>query len=224
MALRTDLNSAPVKPRDTLRVKLPVLEVFSRARMTDSAQRQPRYRFGLFEVFPDSGELWKHGHRIRFRSSRFGCFWRFSKGLANWFPARPFETGCGPELHFVEFDQSLRTTVTKLRQALGDEADNPRFIETVPKRGFRLAPVSVVASAASPEPAVSSLATSDKSAGTDAVTSLATAVRAASASARSTNRRWLYAAAAAVVVLAIASPFVFRRLFIRSQNFTRTTP
>jgi DNA-binding winged helix-turn-helix (wHTH) protein/tetratricopeptide (TPR) repeat protein len=181
--------------------------------MTDSAQRQPRYRFGLFEVFPDSGELWKHGHRIRIQEQPFRLLLALLEKPGELVSRETIRDRLWPENTFVEFDQSLGTAVTKLRQALGDEADNPRFIETVPKRGFRfLAPVSVVAPAASPEPVVTARAASDKSAGTDAVPSLATDVPAASESARSTNRRWLYAAVAAVVVLAIASPLVFRRL------------
>jgi DNA-binding winged helix-turn-helix (wHTH) protein len=47
-----------------------------------------------------------------------------------------------PEDTFVDFDHALNTTITKIRMALGDEADNPRFMETLPRRGYRfIAPV-----------------------------------------------------------------------------------
>ena len=42
-----------------------------------------------------------------------------------------------PEDTFVDFDQALNTAITKIRLALGDEADNPRFVETLPRRGYR---------------------------------------------------------------------------------------
>ena len=47
-----------------------------------------------------------------------------------------------PEDTFVDFDHALNTAITKIRLALGDEADNPRFVETLPRRGYRfIAPV-----------------------------------------------------------------------------------
>jgi len=59
-----------------------------------------------------------------------------------------------PENTFVEFERSMNAAVAKLRQALGDSAENPRFIETLPRRGYRFI-VSVVApEAALPEPVV----------------------------------------------------------------------
>ena len=42
-----------------------------------------------------------------------------------------------PEDTFVDFDHALNTAITKIRLALGDEADNPRFVETLPRRGYR---------------------------------------------------------------------------------------
>jgi len=50
---------------------------------------------------------------------------------------------CGPEDTFVDFDNGLNTAINKLRETLGDSADNPRFIETLPRRGYRfVAPIS----------------------------------------------------------------------------------
>ena len=50
----------------------------------------------------------------------------------------------GPTAHFVDFDQNLNTAVKKLREALGDSAETPTFIETLPRRGYRfIAPISV---------------------------------------------------------------------------------
>ena len=121
--------------------------------MTVASQRQPTYRFGLFEVFPAAGELWKHGHRIKLQEQPFRLLVALLERPGELVSRETIRERLWPENTFVEFDQSLGTAVTKLRQALGDEADNPRFIETVPKRGYRfLAPVSVVTAPESTAP------------------------------------------------------------------------
>ena len=58
-----------------------------------------------------------------------------------------------PEDTFVDFDHALNTAITKIRMALGDQADNPRFVETLPRRGYRfIAPVDKAISAPEPVP------------------------------------------------------------------------
>ena len=110
--------------------------------MTTAPHATPTYRFGLFEVFPESGQIFHQGHRTKIQDQPF----RLLVALLE----HPGEIVTRDSLRqllwsggtFVEFDQSLGTAVTKLRQALGDDADNPRFVETVPKRGYRfIAPV-----------------------------------------------------------------------------------
>ncbi len=95
------------------------------------------YRFGLFEVFPESGELLRQGRRIKIQEQPF----RLLVALLE----RPGEIVSREVIcrrlwavdTFVEFEQSLGTAITKLRRALDDDADNPRFVETIPKRGYR---------------------------------------------------------------------------------------
>jgi DNA-binding winged helix-turn-helix (wHTH) protein/tetratricopeptide (TPR) repeat protein len=100
-------------------------------------------RFGIFEVDLRSGELRKQGVRIKLQEQPFLVL----KILLG----RPGEIVSREELQsqiwsadtFVDFDNSLNTSINKLREALGDSADSPRFIETVPRRGYRfIAPVS----------------------------------------------------------------------------------
>ena len=99
-------------------------------------------RFGSFELDPASGELRKTGARGKLQEQPFQVL----RALVE----RPGEVVTREELHerlwpgdtFVEFDDGLNTAVRKIRQALGDAADNPRFVETLPKRGYRfIAPV-----------------------------------------------------------------------------------
>ena len=104
-----------------------------------------RFRFGLFEADAESGELRKSGIRIRLQAQPF----RVLVCLLE----RPGEVVSREEIQqqlwgtdtIVDFDHSLGTAINKLREALGDSAENPRFIETLARRGYRfIAPVTVV--------------------------------------------------------------------------------
>src|SRR5580704_11561484 len=98
---------------------------------------------GQFEIDVGTGELYKSGRRIALQEKPF----RILSILLQ----RPGELVTREELQsqlwsvdtHVEFDEGLNTAIRKLRTAFGDSADNPRFIETVPRRGYRfIAPVS----------------------------------------------------------------------------------
>src|SRR5207302_6945282 len=94
-------------------------------------------RFGVFEVDVRSGELRKQGVRIKLQEQPFHVLAVLLQ--------RPGEVVTREQLRsedwsadtFVDFDNSLNTAINKLREALGDSADNPRFIETLPRRGYR---------------------------------------------------------------------------------------
>lgn len=114
-------------------------------------------RFGTFELDPDAGVLHRHGRRVPLQEQPA----RILVVLVG----RPGELVTREELRqlvwrddtFVEFDSSLNAAITKIRRALGDSASAPRFIETVPKRGYRfLADVQRLqpASESGPSPAV----------------------------------------------------------------------
>jgi TolB-like protein/DNA-binding winged helix-turn-helix (wHTH) protein/tetratricopeptide (TPR) repeat protein len=94
-------------------------------------------RFGVFEADLDTGELRKHGMRLKLPHRAF----RVLQVLIE----RPNEVISRDELRqslwpvdtFVEFDHGLNNAVNRLRDVLGDDAQSPRFIETVPRRGYR---------------------------------------------------------------------------------------
>jgi DNA-binding winged helix-turn-helix (wHTH) protein len=103
------------------------------------------FRFGAYEADPGSGELRKSGLRLRVQEQPFQALLMLLE--------RPNEVVTRDELRqrlwpadtFVDFDHSLNTVVNKLREALNDSAANPRFIETLARRGYRfLAPVEFV--------------------------------------------------------------------------------
>jgi DNA-binding winged helix-turn-helix (wHTH) protein len=94
-------------------------------------------RFGVFEADLGSGELRKQGRRLRLQDQPF----RILTLLLD----RPGEVLTRDEIRaalwsadtFVDFDHGLNKAMNRLREALGDSADSPRFIETIPKRGYR---------------------------------------------------------------------------------------
>lgn len=111
--------------------------------MTPETQAPKILRFGVFEVEVRAGEVRKQGVRIKLQEQPFQVL----KILLE----RPGEVVSREELRaqlwqsdtFVDFDNGLNTSINKLREALGDSADSPRFIETLPRRGYRfIAPVS----------------------------------------------------------------------------------
>lgn len=102
------------------------------------------YRFGTFEVFAESGEIFRHGHRVKLQDQPFQLLLLLLENAGGIVDREFIRQHLWPENTFVDFGQSLGTAVTKLRQALGDDADNPRFVETIPRRGYRfIAPVKL---------------------------------------------------------------------------------
>ena len=100
-------------------------------------------RFDCYEVDLDGGQLYKHGVRISLRDKSFQAL-----ALLLQYPGRvvtreELRRRLWTDEVFVDFDNNLNSAIGRLREALGDSADNPRFIETLPKHGYRfLADVS----------------------------------------------------------------------------------
>jgi len=102
------------------------------------------YRFGTFEVFAESRELFRNGYRVKLQDQPFQLLVLLLENAGAIVDREVIRQHLWPENTFVDFGQSLGTAITKLRQALGDDADNPRFVETIPRRGYRfIAPVKV---------------------------------------------------------------------------------
>jgi eukaryotic-like serine/threonine-protein kinase len=100
-------------------------------------------RFGVFEVDLRAGELRKQGKRIKVQEQPFHVLTILLQRPGEVVTREELRNQNWPPDTFVDFDNSLNTAINKLREALGDSADNARFIETLPRRGYRfLAPVS----------------------------------------------------------------------------------
>ena len=91
-------------------------------------------RFGVFEVDVRSGELRKHGARIKLQEQPFHVLTVLLQRPGEVITREELRSQNWPADTFVDFDNSLNTAINKLREALGDSADNPRFIETLPHR------------------------------------------------------------------------------------------
>jgi len=99
-------------------------------------------RFGLFEADLLSGELRKNGSLIRLQEQPFQVLTLLLERPGEMVTREDLRTKLWPADTFVDFDHSLNTAVNKLREALGDTASNPRFVQTVARRGYRfIAPV-----------------------------------------------------------------------------------
>jgi eukaryotic-like serine/threonine-protein kinase len=102
-------------------------------------QTQPGivYQFGPFEVNAASGELLKNGRRIKLQEQPCRLLVALLENPGDVITREELRSRLWPGDTFVDFDGSLRVAVRKLREALDDNADDPRYIETIPKRGYR---------------------------------------------------------------------------------------
>jgi DNA-binding winged helix-turn-helix (wHTH) protein len=95
------------------------------------------YRFGPSEVNTASGELLKHGVRVKLQEQPFRLLIVLLENAGEPVTHEDLHRRIWENNTFVEFDSSLRVAVRKLRDALGDDADNPHYIETIPRKGYR---------------------------------------------------------------------------------------
>src|SRR5271169_3075347 len=94
-------------------------------------------RFGVFEVDLHTGELRKQGVRIKLRDQPFQILLLLLAHPGEVVSREELQKQLWPADTFVDFDRGLNKAVNHLRDALGDSAESPRFIETLPKRGYR---------------------------------------------------------------------------------------
>lgn len=101
-------------------------------------ERQPSaIRFGIYEFTLRSGELRKAGKLIRVAAAALKAA-EISAGTSREVVTREeLRSRLWPGESFGDFDQAVNAAIAKLRSALGDSADNPRFVETIPKNGYR---------------------------------------------------------------------------------------
>ncbi len=108
-------------------------------------RNNPIVRFGVFEVSFQSGEVRKAGMRIKVQQQPLKLLESLLKRPGEVVTREELRSQVWPAESFGDFDQALNIAVGKLRSALGDSAESPQFIETIPKRGYRfIAEVAVI--------------------------------------------------------------------------------
>jgi TolB-like protein/DNA-binding winged helix-turn-helix (wHTH) protein/Flp pilus assembly protein TadD len=105
--------------------------------MEEGHQDRGRLRFGVFELDLRAGELRKHGLRVRLQEQPFQVLAALLEHPGEVVTREELQKKLWPADTFVDFDHGLNKTINKIREALGDSAESPRFVETVSRRGYR---------------------------------------------------------------------------------------
>ncbi|HVO96423.1 MAG TPA: winged helix-turn-helix domain-containing protein [Bryobacteraceae bacterium] len=105
--------------------------------MATQPQSKARLAFGPFEVNAASGELFKYGARVRLPGQSFQILLALLEQPGELVTRELLLTKIWSDGTFVDFDHSLNAAINRLRRSLSDSAEKPRYIETVPGRGYR---------------------------------------------------------------------------------------
>jgi tetratricopeptide (TPR) repeat protein/DNA-binding winged helix-turn-helix (wHTH) protein len=127
-------------------VELPGQAGKSQGSVEQAAQPARVVRFGVYEIDLEAGELRKHGRRIRLQEQPFQVLALLLENPGRLVVREELQRRIWPADTFVDFDLGLNTAIKKIRATLGDSAEHPKFVETLPKRGYRfIFPVEQIA-------------------------------------------------------------------------------
>src|ERR1700693_3210082 len=113
--------------------------------MSASASVARVLRFDSFELDLHAGELRKRGVKLRLQGQPLQVLTILLQSAGNLVTREELRSQLWPADTFVDFDHSLHNSIGRIREALGDSAEMPRYIETLPRRGYRfIAPVEEV--------------------------------------------------------------------------------
>src|SRR6516164_6710826 len=190
------------------RVIIPHLQQCTAVPTEPTLEGEHSFRFGPFELSEREGELRKSGVRLKLQEQPFRVLLELVANSGKVVTREELQQRLWPADTFVDFDVGLNTAIRKLRQALNDDADAPRYIETLAKRGYRfVAPVidkAAMAPVQVPQPVSDRASTVDSSSDTNG----SSAGRVHAVAIGSRRRVWI---AAAVVVIAVTAALVFWR-------------
>jgi TolB-like protein/DNA-binding winged helix-turn-helix (wHTH) protein/Flp pilus assembly protein TadD len=181
----------------------------------DDLQTHCTFRFGVFEVDTRTGEIRKQGRPVRLRGRPFDILVLLLESGGEAMTRDDLRHRLWPADTFVDFDHGLNSAMNRLREALGDSAENPRFIETLPKRGYRFIAPIVVVEAARPrtERAPSDASADPQRGGPEAVPAATPPVvsQTARPAVRARHRIVIAIGAAVVAVAAVAGAWIIGR-------------
>src|SRR5580658_6173061 len=101
------------------------------------AQPARRYRSGVFEADASTGELRRKGVRVRLNAQPFQVLCLLLHRPGELLTREEISRELWPDGTFVDFEHGVNSAVNRIREALGDNAANPRFIQTLARRGYR---------------------------------------------------------------------------------------
>lgn len=170
--------------------------------MPAAEQHQQAFQFGVFALNPHMRELRKQGVKLKLQEQPLQLLLILLERPGEVVAREEIQKRLWPENTYVDFDNAINSSVRKLRDALGDSANNPRFIETVARRGYRfIAPVN--------GPAPVPPARSSEREATEV---------------RFSIRRRLWMALAVVPVLVIGTGILYKQYFEQSGTVSDTLP
>jgi DNA-binding winged helix-turn-helix (wHTH) protein len=102
--------------------------------------RQPVFRFGVFELDLATEQLRKNGATIRLQPQPYRLLRLLVEASGRLLTREDIRAALWPGDTYVDFDQGVNFAVRQVREALGDDADRPIYVQTVPKRGYRFLP------------------------------------------------------------------------------------
>jgi DNA-binding winged helix-turn-helix (wHTH) protein/tetratricopeptide (TPR) repeat protein len=112
--------------------------------MPGTSPKVARYRFGPFDLDAEEGTLARNGIQIKLQDLPFRLLLMLVERAGEIVPREEMRERLWPENTFVEFDNSLGVAIRKVRESLNDQAEAPRYVATIPRRGYRfVAPVTV---------------------------------------------------------------------------------
>lgn len=168
-------------------------------------------RFGLFEADLENACLTRKGARIRLQEQPFRILCMFLERPGQIVTREELRQELWPAGTYVDFDGSLNAALKRLRAALDDDADNPRFIETVPRRGYRfIAPVTTSH--------LSPIVETEVAAPTSPKLPMASKEQLAGSS--QSKRRSVFAFSVIIVLVSLAAFFVFHKRHVPLPNPT----
>jgi eukaryotic-like serine/threonine-protein kinase len=174
--------------------------------MAGAPQKRASYRFGPFELNLEEDALLRNGTRVKVQDLPYRLLVMLVERPGEVVTREEVQRRLWPENTFVEFDNSLGVAIRKVRDALDDDVDTPRYVETLPRRGYRfVAPVTVTGSET---PAQANAADDARREAASASGVEPQALRVATGSSKS--RYWV--SAGLVLLLVGAAVYVFRSL------------
>src|SRR6202048_2148960 len=108
------------------------------------------YRFGVFELEAHTGELRRNGIKLKLQDQPYQILLKLLEHAGQTVTREQLRSALWPADTFVDFETGLNTAIKRLRETIGDSAESPRFVETVPRRGYRFIGMPCVSTAVAP--------------------------------------------------------------------------